>query len=301
VTRPVHIVGWAQQVVSADSDADEVELVAPVVTEALAMAGLPRGEVGFWCSGSCDHLVGRPFSFVAAVDGLGGWPPISESHVEMDGAWALYEAWIRLQHGDVDTALVYSFGRSSFGDPSEISVQGLDPYYVAPLAPPAAALAGLQARAAGVEATAALPPGDGSAAVVLSTRASWLERRIGEPAQQGMGGPRIDGIAHLAQVHELGARDLARPQLPDVAVSDVDRAELHLLFPHEEAILRLALGLPETTPTAAEPTATTMVDGLLSFVRAAKALTTGPARSAVAHAQSGPCLQHNLLARLAAR
>ena len=22
----------------------------------------------------------------------------------MDGAWALYEAWVRLQHGDIDTA-----------------------------------------------------------------------------------------------------------------------------------------------------------------------------------------------------
>ena len=33
-----------------------------------------------------------------------------ESHVEMDGAWALYEAWVRLQHGDIDTALVDGLG-----------------------------------------------------------------------------------------------------------------------------------------------------------------------------------------------
>ena len=34
----------------------------------------------------------------------------------MDGAWALYEAWVKLQLGEVDTALVYGFGKSSPGD-----------------------------------------------------------------------------------------------------------------------------------------------------------------------------------------
>lgn len=281
--RPVHLVGWANLEVTGD--ADEIELVAPVVTEALAMAGLDRASIGFWCSGSCDYLIGRPFSFVTAVDALGGWPPISESHVEMDGAWALYEAWLRLQHGDVDTALVYGFGRSSSGDPSAISIAGLDPYYVAPLAPPAAALAGMQARSAGLEPGAALPPGDGAAAVVLSTRG---------------GGPRIDAIAHLAQVHELGARDLAKPHLPDVSAAGVDRAELHLLFEHERALLVAALELGDDVVIGSSDTACTMVDGLRSFVRAAQSLKAGNAGAALVHAQSGPCLQHNLLARLVA-
>jgi hypothetical protein len=31
----------------------------------------------------------------------------------MDGAWALYEAWVRLHHGDIDTALVFGSGKSS--------------------------------------------------------------------------------------------------------------------------------------------------------------------------------------------
>jgi acetyl-CoA acetyltransferase len=65
----------------------------------------------------------------------------------MDGAWALYEAWVRLQVGDVDSALVYGFGKSSVGDPREISVAQLDPYYVAPLWPDSVSLAALQARA----------------------------------------------------------------------------------------------------------------------------------------------------------
>src|SRR6201999_3744457 len=91
--------------------------------------------------------VGAPFTFVGALDAVGAWPPIQESHVEMDGAWALYEAWVRLQHGDIDTALVYAFGRSSLGDLQDVLVTQLDPYYLAPLSPDPISLAALQARA----------------------------------------------------------------------------------------------------------------------------------------------------------
>ena len=100
------------------------------------------------------HLLGldrlpdrRPFSFVAALDAVGVWPPRAESHVEMDGAWALYEAWVLLQEGEIDAALVYSFGRSSMGDLSEILAVQLDPYYLAPLWPDPTSLAALQAQA----------------------------------------------------------------------------------------------------------------------------------------------------------
>ena len=34
----------------------------------------------------------------------------------MDGAWALYEAWVKLQLGEIDTALVYAYCKSSPGD-----------------------------------------------------------------------------------------------------------------------------------------------------------------------------------------
>ena len=34
----------------------------------------------------------------------------------MDGAWALYEAWVKLQIGEIDIALVYCYGKSSPGD-----------------------------------------------------------------------------------------------------------------------------------------------------------------------------------------
>jgi len=113
----------------------------------LEQVGLKIAEVGFTVSGSADFLIGRPFSFVSALDGVGAWPPISESHVEMDGAWALYEAWVHLQTGRVDTALVYAYGKSSMGPLRDVLVQQLDPYYLAPLGPDSVSLAALQARA----------------------------------------------------------------------------------------------------------------------------------------------------------
>jgi acetyl-CoA acetyltransferase len=146
--RDVAIVAFAQSPsVRRDEARSEVEILTPVIAEAIARSGIGRRDIGFTCSGSCDYLAGVPFSFVQALDAVGAWPPIRESHVEMDGAWALYEAWVRLQIGDVDSALVYGFGKSSAGDPRDVSVAQLDPYYVAPLWPDSVSLAALQARA----------------------------------------------------------------------------------------------------------------------------------------------------------
>jgi acetyl-CoA acetyltransferase len=146
--RDVAIVSYAQSPsVRRQLDANEVEMVMPVVREAVQRSGIPKKEIGFTVSGSCDYLAGQPFSFVSALDAIGAWPPIRESHVEMDGAWALYEAWVKLQMGDVDSALVYSFGKASMGDLPEVLTLQLDPYYVAPLWPDSISLAALQARA----------------------------------------------------------------------------------------------------------------------------------------------------------
>ena len=93
--REVAIVSFAQTPNVRDAGAlNEVELLMPVVAEALESSGIPMKEIGFTCSGSSDFLQGVPFSFVLAIDAVGAWPPISESHVEMDAAWALYEAWV---------------------------------------------------------------------------------------------------------------------------------------------------------------------------------------------------------------
>ena len=66
------------------------------------------------------------------LDAIGAWPPKRDSHVEMDGAWALYEAWLRLQEGDIDIAVVTGSGRSSTGDPALIYPMEMDPYFLAP-------------------------------------------------------------------------------------------------------------------------------------------------------------------------
>ncbi|MGH3118968.1 MAG: thiolase domain-containing protein [Gaiellales bacterium] len=146
--RDVAIVSFAQSgSFSPDLLHNEIEMLLPVVKEAVERSGVAKKEIGFTISGSCDYLAGAPFSFVSALDAVGAWPPIQESHVEMDGAWALYEAWVRLQVGDIDAALVYAFGKSSWGDINEIMALQLDPYYVAPLWPDPVSLAALQARA----------------------------------------------------------------------------------------------------------------------------------------------------------
>ncbi len=87
--RDVAVVSFAQAPsVRSDSERNEVEILMPVVQEAVKRSGIPKAEIGFTVSGSSDYLAGQPFSFVTALDAVGAWPPIRESHVEMDGAWA---------------------------------------------------------------------------------------------------------------------------------------------------------------------------------------------------------------------
>ncbi|MGW2152417.1 thiolase domain-containing protein [Nonomuraea sp. NPDC001699] len=277
--REVAIVAFAQTVhTDHDTGLTEPELILPVISEVKERTGLTR--FGFTCSGSCDYLAGAPFSFVSALDALGAWPPVSESHVEMDGAWALYEAWVRLQHGDIDSALVYGFGKSSLGDLRTIMTLQLDPYYLEPLGLDQLSLAALQANALDADRkhldeivrrsradgrsnpyaldlpepdgedvaveplrrTDVPPITDGAAAIVLAT--DELARRLtSRPAF-------IRGIAHRIEPHYLGMRDLARSasaadaaRAAGVGKGPVEVAELHAQFPHEELILRSALEL----------------------------------------------------------
>ena len=148
VVRDVAVIAFAQMPnVRRETVLNEVEMLMPVIEDVRAKAGLTQSDIGFTCSGSTDYLSGQAFSFVSTLDGIGPWPPIQESHVEMDGAFALYEAWVKLQLGDVDTALVYCYGKSAPGPIHEVLSRQLDPYHVAPLWPDAISLAALQARA----------------------------------------------------------------------------------------------------------------------------------------------------------
>jgi len=172
---------------------DEVEMLVPVISEALEQSGVPRREIGFTVSGSSDFLTGRPFSFVMALDAVGAWPPIEESHVEMDGAWALYEAYIKILTGAVDTALVYGFGKSSAGVLRRVLALQTDPYTVAPLMPDAVSTAGLQARF-GLDS------------------GKWSEEQMAQVALDAMAaGGRTDSVAPATSVDEL----LSRPYFAD--------------------------------------------------------------------------------------
>jgi acetyl-CoA acetyltransferase len=146
-SNDIAIVGFSQSPSVRDAAASEVQLLVPVVADAIEMAGIARRDIGFTCAGSCDYLTGGPFAFVSNLEAAGAWPPISESHVEADGAWAMYEAWMRLQEGDIDLALAFGSGKSSPSNPAEVWAQQLDPYYLAPLGVDPVSLAGIQARA----------------------------------------------------------------------------------------------------------------------------------------------------------
>jgi acetyl-CoA acetyltransferase len=146
--RDVAVVGFAHapHVRRTDGTTNGVEMLMPCFAQLYSDLGIARADIGFWCSGSSDYLAGRAFSFISAIDSIGAVPPINESHVEMDAAWALFEAYIKLLTGEVDTALVYGFGKSSAGMLRRILSRQTDPYTVAPLWPDSVSMAGLQAR-----------------------------------------------------------------------------------------------------------------------------------------------------------
>ncbi|MCU1465537.1 MAG: acetyl-CoA acetyltransferase [Actinomycetia bacterium] len=344
--RDVAVVSYACSNVARDASHNETEMIVPVLHEAIEKSGLAHDDIGFVCSGSLDYLQGGPFAFVAGLDAVGAWPPVRESHVEMDAAWALYEAWVAIQTGEVDSALVYGFGKSSPGDLHEIMALQLDPYYLLPLWPSMVDVAALQAcayleandaternlaevsarsqrnarenpnalRKGDVTAEEILqqpvthrplrdadifPITDGSAAVVLA--AGDVARRVSKrPAW-------IRGIEHRMEAHGLGVRDLTRSEstraagaAAGVAPGNVDVAELHAQFSHEELILAEALGLDGATtninPSGGALAANAVMSaGLVRIGEVARRITNGEADRGVAHATSGPALQQNLV------
>ena len=344
------MVGFAQSPcrVREDATTSGVEMLVPIFAEVFGATGLTRSDIGFWCSGSSDYLAGRAFSFVSAVDAIGAVPPTMESHVEMDGAWALYEAWAKVLTGDAEIALAYGFGKSSGAELRRVLALQLDPYLLAPLWPDSVSVAALQARL-GLEAgrwtekdmaevaarsrAAALsnpdaqvsgsvaaaellarpyvaeplrahdcaPVGDGAAVVIIASAARAREL-CERPAW-------ISGFAHQVDSGSLGARDLlavpsaagaARAAGADgVGVAPIEIAELHAPFSHQELLLREALGLGDgvaVNPSGGALCGNPMfAAGLARIGLAARAVMSGRAGRALAHATSGPALQQNLV------
>ncbi|UVE94629.1 thiolase domain-containing protein [Dietzia sp. B32] len=285
--RDVAVVGFAhaRHTESTFGTTNGVEMLAPVFAECYRQTGLERTDIEFWCSGSSDYLAGRAFSFISAVDSIGAVPPISESHVEMDAAWAFFEAYLKIASGQADTALVYGFGKASASTDldSALALQ-LDPYTVAPLWPGRHHVAALQARAgidagrwseAEMAAVAARATGhdekdllaepyvadplrrhdcppvtDGAGAIILAS-ADRARELVDTPAY-------ITGMEHIADSAEFGARDLtdspsARAAAVRATGSSGDRpdlggvsvAELHTQYTHQELLLRGALGISD--------------------------------------------------------
>lgn len=146
--RDVAVVGSAQSPGRAANRRDDMAgILLPVIRTALGELGLERDRVDFVCSGSHDFHEGRTFAYIDSLDAVGAWPPIVESHVEMDAAWALYEAWVKIQTGLVDSALVYGFGKASAGVLRRVMSLQMDPYTVTPLWADAVSVAAIQARA----------------------------------------------------------------------------------------------------------------------------------------------------------
>ena len=146
--RDVAIASFAQtKYLRSQVELTEVDMLIPVIREAIEKSGIPKPEIGFYCHGSSDYMAGQSFAFVGAVDALGAVPPIAESHVEMDGAWALYEAWVKIQCGEIDSAIAFGFGRASMGKLRETMNLQLDPYTLGPLGLDSISMAALQARA----------------------------------------------------------------------------------------------------------------------------------------------------------
>ncbi len=148
MAEDIAIVAFAQTPSYRNYEESEPSMILSCVQEILKETKIDRyKDIDFTIAGSSDYLSGSPFSFIANVDGYGAYPPVYESHVEMDGAWALWEAFVRLQCGDIDVALVVGSGKSSPGKPREIFPLQADPYVATPLGLDPISVAGLQARA----------------------------------------------------------------------------------------------------------------------------------------------------------
>jgi acetyl-CoA acetyltransferase len=123
------------------------ELVFEVARRAVLASGIPRPAIDLTVSASSDVLDGRSFGFAYALEALGAHPPTLESHLEMDGAWAAYYAWLKILAGEASSALVVAWGKSSEAPLSLVTSSQLDPFTLAPLGLDHIASAALQADA----------------------------------------------------------------------------------------------------------------------------------------------------------
>ena len=349
--REVAIVNYRQTPAVRDSGTtNELQMLQSVIQAVIAESNISLDDLDFVCSGSCDYLAGAAFAFVEAIEAVGPFPAIKESHVEMDAAWALYEAVLKIRTGEADSALIYGFGKSSPGELRAVMSLQLDPYYLAPLwldTISAAALQAAQCLDKGVmseaDMAAVVARSRTNAKSVAGTQLSGdysIDDLLAEPtfvsplrkhdcapitdgasvmiiatpekAKQWCDNPvLITGLDNRIESSTPTLRDLTRSVSTEAAgesagVNDkaLDFAELHAPFSHQEILLQRALGLADSVdinPSGGALAANTMMAaGLDRIGHAAKMIQSGRYKRGVAHATSGSCLQHNLVAVLEA-
>ena len=260
--RDVAIVGFAHapHVRRTEGTTNGVEMLMPCFASIYEDLGIQQTDIGFWCSGSADYLAGRAFSFISAIDSIGAVPPINESHVEMDAAWALYEAYVKLLTGQVETALVYGFGKSSAGILRRVLALQTDPYSVAPLWPDSVSMAGLQARF-GLDS------------------GKWTAEQMAQVALDSMSAAtRTDSVEPANSIDEL----LSRPYF-------ADPLRRHDIAPITDGASAIVLAAGDKARELRENPAwiTGIEHRIETPVLGARDLTTSPSTSASAHAATG--------------
>ena len=260
--RDIAVVGFAHapHVRRTEGTTNGVEMLMPCFAQLYEELGIAQRDIGFWCSGSSDYLAGRAFSFISAIDSIGAVPPINESHVEMDAAWAAYEAYIKLLTGEVDTALVYGFGKSSAGVLRRVLALQTDPYTVAPLWPDSVSMAGLQARL-GLDA------------------GKWTAEQMAQVALDSFAAAqRVDSGKPTKSIDEL----LARPYF-------ADPLRRHDIAPITDGASAIVLAAGDKARELRENPAwiTGFEHRIETPVLGARDLTTSPSTSASAQAATG--------------
>jgi acetyl-CoA acetyltransferase len=145
------------------------------------------------------------------------------------------------------------------------------------------------------------PVSDGASAVIIAT--------VEQARAWGVPYAVISGIDHCIETHHIGMRDLTdsvstrtAAKRAGVDAGSVDVAELYAPFSHQEIILSRALGLGSKTsinPSGGVLAGNLMMaSGLSRIGEVFNRIISGEAKRGVAHATSGPCLQHNLVAVL---
>lgn len=336
MTGRIAVVGYADAVSEHSDGSSDAELLAAVVDSALAMSGVRREDVGVVCSAGYEFAGGVIGSMMDVLDVLPCWPPPTHTHLEGDGAFASYEAWVRLLAGEAQVALVCAFSRPVAEYLPGVLGRQLDPYVVEPLHPSSQHIAALQARALldtgryterdFAAVVSARRPGltvedvlaqpyvsaplraldcsttncSGMAALVLAVDGQ-VARAVARPAW-------IAGMDQRVESGALGSRDLTRSvstaesaQRLGLRDRAIDVLELHAPYSHQELMLVDAIGARagSVNPSGgALPADPIGASGLMRIGAAATAVLRGEATTAVGHAGNGPGLQHNLLCLL---